>query len=217
MNATPLELAALLPVANPVTLEKLIEALCQPIKSEVDRSLNACIDLLEQILDEVDAAAEPLHAADAALEKQIQACETGLRSLSHAPGTEAGLLLGLWQSAAGRPQELRGGGDGAGELIQRMLKDAHMARAPLQSLLAQLRRFRHLGQAASKLARERASGAQASARAVQAVSENMVRLRTRALLDQAQHRGWMKPVARDSALERVIMLAVLRRMGLATG
>ncbi|MBM3379942.1 MAG: hypothetical protein FJY39_09435 [Betaproteobacteria bacterium] len=211
MNRTPPELAALLPVSNPVTLEKLIEALCQPIRLEVDRSVSGCIELLERILDEVDAAAESLHAADAALGVQIQACETGLRSLSGAPGTEAGLLLGLWQSAAGRPQAVRGSGDGAGELIQRMLKDAHTARAPLQSLLAQLRHFRHVGQAARKLARERASGSQASARAVQAVSENMIRLRTRALLDQAQQRGWMKPVARDSALERAIVAAVLQR------
>jgi len=213
MNRPSLDLAALLPVDNPVTLEKLIQALCQPVKPEMDRSLNACNELLERIIDEVDAAAEPLHAADAALAAQIKACEAGLRSLGSASGAEGGLLLGLWQSAAGKPQELRGGGEGAVDLIQRMLKDAHMARVPLQSLLAQLRHFRHLGQAARKLARERASGSQASARAVQAVAENMLRLRTRALLDQAHHRGWMKAVARDSALERAIVAAVLRRVG----
>jgi hypothetical protein len=47
---------------------------------------------------------------------------------------------------------------------------------------------------------------------MKAANQQMIRLRTRALLDQAQARGWMKTVPEGSALERAIMQAVLQRL-----
>ncbi|NBO12209.1 MAG: hypothetical protein EBZ03_02705 [Betaproteobacteria bacterium] len=205
-------LESLLPVANPVTLQKLIQALCQPVQSALDQSLSNTIERLEQLLEEVDAAADKLRAAEQALDTQIQGAELGLKTLRDAPNTEAGLLLGLWQSASGQAQGSMTGRDSASELIQRIAQQAQKAKAPLQALQSDLRQFRHIAGASRKLARERASGSQASASAMKAVSQQMIRLRTRALLDQAQARGWMKAVPEGSALERAIMHAVLQRL-----
>ncbi|NCX23561.1 MAG: hypothetical protein EBX17_10330, partial [Betaproteobacteria bacterium] len=112
-------LESLLPVANPVTLQKLIQALCQPVQSALDQSLSNTIERLEQLLEEVDAAADKLRAAEQALDTQIQGAELGLKTLRDAPNTEAGLLLGLWQSASGQAQGSMTGRDSASELIQR--------------------------------------------------------------------------------------------------
>ncbi|NBO02884.1 MAG: hypothetical protein EBT36_01160 [Betaproteobacteria bacterium] len=205
-------LESLLPVANPVTLQKLIQALCQPVHSALDQSLQNTIERLEQLLDEVDAAADRLRAAEQALDDQIQGAESGLKRLRGANNTEAGLLLGLWQSASGQAQGSLTGRDSAADLMQRISQRAQQAKTPLQALQSDLRQFRHIAGASRKLARERASGSQASASAMKAVSQQMIRLRTRALLDQAQARGWMKTVPEGSALERAIMQAVLQRL-----
>lgn len=205
-------LESLLPVANPVTLQKLVQALCQPVQSALDQSLNNTIERIEQLIESLDVAADQLRAAEQALDLQIQGAESGLRKLRQAPNTEAGLLLGLWQSASGQAQGSMTGRDSAAELIQRIAQKAQQARSPLQSLQSDLRQFRHIAGASRKLARERASGSQASNSAMQAVGQQMVKLRTRALLDQAQARGWMKPVAEGSALERAIIQAVLQRL-----
>jgi hypothetical protein len=207
-----LGLESLLPVANPVTLQKLIQALCQPVQSALDQSLQNTIERLEQLLDEVDTAADQLRAAEQALDAQIQGAASGLKRLRSAPNTEAGLLLGLWQSASGKPQGNLTVHDGAAELIQRISQSSQQAKGHLQSLQSDLRQFRHIASASRKLARERASGSQASASAMKAVSQQMIRLRTRAILDQAQTRGWMKTVPEGSALERAIMQAVLQRL-----
>lgn len=207
-----LGLESLLPVANPVTLQKFIEALCQPVHRALDQSLQNTIERLEQLLDEVDTVADQLRAAEQALDAQIQGAASGLKRLRSAPNTEAGLLLGLWQSASGQPQGSLTGHDGTADLIQRISQKAQQAKGPLQSLQSDLRQFRHIAGASRKLARERASGSQASASAMKAVSQQMIRLRTRALLDQAQARGWMKTVPEGSALERAIMQAVLQRL-----
>ena len=207
-----LGLESLLPVANPVTLQKLIQALCQPVQGTLDQSLQNTIERLEQLLDEVDTVADQLRAAEQALDAQIQGAASGLKRLRSAPNTEAGLLLGLWQSASGQPQGSLTGHDGTADLIQRISQKAQQAKGPLQSLQSDLRQFRHIAGASRKLARERASGSQASASAMKAVSQQMIRLRTRALLDQAQARGWMKTVPEGSALERAIMQAVLQRL-----
>lgn len=207
-----LGLESLLPVANPVTLQKLIEALCQPVHRALGQSLQNTIERLEQLLDEVDTVADQLRAAEQALDAQIQGAASGLKRLRSAPNTEAGLLLGLWQSASGQPQGSLTGHDGTADLIQRISQKAQQAKGPLQSLQSDLRQFRHIAGASRKLARERASGSQASATAMKAVSQQMIRLRTRALLDQAQARGWMKTVPEGSALERAIMQAVLQRL-----
>lgn len=207
-----LGLESLLPVANPVTLQKLIQALCQPVQGALDQSLQNTIERLEQLLDEVDTVADQLRVAEQALDAQIQGAASGLKRLRSAPNTEAGLLLGLWQSASGQPQGSLTGHDGTADLIQRISQKAQQAKGPLQSLQSDLRQFRHIAGASRKLARERASGSQASASAMKAVSQQMIRLRTRALLDQAQARGWMKTVPEGSALERAIMQAVLQRL-----